>query len=94
VFALVNLEAHFHLLFRNVIAKMKAMVLLTFVIRPWPPQDFGILVDSHTFANEDNGIQADAFMLYTKGIFGKDIVRNSNFISKVGLGIFQYVTSA
>jgi hypothetical protein len=67
---------------------MMSMLLLTFVIQPWPPQDFGILVDSQTFADEENGIQSKIFMLYTKAIFGKNIVRNSNYTPKVGDGTF------
>jgi hypothetical protein len=70
---------------------IKGMILLRSIIQPWPPQYFGTLVDSLTFADiqyKDNGIQLEAFLLYTKAIFGKDIRSNANFTPKVSADLF------
>jgi hypothetical protein len=72
--------------FSKIIDEMKAMLFMTFIIQPWPPDDFGTLVDSQTFVEYDlyaTGIQVDAFRLYTKAIFGKDILQGANFTPKV-----------
>jgi hypothetical protein len=64
---------------------MKAMIMLTFIIQPWPPQDFGMLVDSLTLAKNDrrtSGIHSDAFAMYSMAIFGKDF-DNTTFSPKV-----------
>jgi hypothetical protein len=65
---------------------MKAMIFLTVIVQPWPTPDFGKLVDSQTLTKikyNVNGIQAEAFKLYTKAIFGKVILINANFTPKV-----------
>jgi hypothetical protein len=75
------------LFFSEMVAELKAMILLTFIIQPWPPNDFGTLIDSQTFVEYEEygtGIQIDAFMLYTKAIFGKDILKGANFSPLVG----------
>jgi hypothetical protein len=66
------------------------MIFLTIIIQPWPPQEFGTLLDSQTFARaSDNGIQREAFLLYTKAIFDKDVLQNANFTPKVSLRLFD-----
>jgi hypothetical protein len=72
---------------------MKAIIFLSFIIQPWPPDDFGMLIDTQTFVEYDEygtGMQVDAFMLYTKAIFGKDILHGANFTPKVGLIFFLF----
>jgi hypothetical protein len=54
---------------------------LSFLIQPWPPQDFGLLVDSQTDAG--TGIQKEAFVLYSTAIFNKDVSINGRFVPKV-----------
>jgi hypothetical protein len=66
--------------------EMKAIFLLTLIIHSWPPDDFGILIDTQTSVKYNKigtGIQVDAFMLYTKAIFGKDILHGAKFTPKV-----------
>jgi hypothetical protein len=76
--------------------EIKAMILLTFVIQPWPPNDFGILVDLQTFIEpkDCNGIQPEAFMLYTKALFGIDMTFNTNLTQPVSseLPCIMYMT--
>jgi hypothetical protein len=78
-----------YMVYRYKVAEIKGMILLMFIIRPWPPNDFGTLVHSQTFADDlsrwyENGIDRDGFMLYTNAIFGKDILMNANFTPEVG----------
>jgi hypothetical protein len=79
-----NHNIYINMVYRYVVADIKGMILLTFIIRPWPPDDFGTLVDSQTFAvnSIDNGLDQDGFMMYTKAIFGKDILKNANYTPK------------
>jgi hypothetical protein len=70
---------------RNLVVQIKAMLMLTFIIQPWPPTDFGMLVDSLTFASSTRplGVLEDGLALYSKAIFGKDTVIAANFTPKV-----------
>jgi hypothetical protein len=62
------------------------MIFLSFIIQPWPPQEFGTLLDSQTFERTSyNGIQREAFLLYTKAIFDKDVLQNANYTPKVSV---------
>jgi hypothetical protein len=54
---------------------MKSMILLTLIIQPWPPQDFGQFVDSQTFSVK-HGVQKDTFSMYFNAIFNKDLLSN------------------
>jgi hypothetical protein len=58
------------------------MILLTLLIQPFPPQDFGQFVDSQTFSVKQ-GIQKDTFSMYFNAIFNKDALNNS-FIPAAG----------
>jgi hypothetical protein len=84
------------LLYRSMVDHVKGMILMTFLIRPWPPEDFGTLVDSQTFSDVrlewytqfENGIDQDGFMLYTNAIFNKDILKSASFNPEVSWGKF------
>jgi hypothetical protein len=57
------------------------MLLLTYIIQPWPPQDFGTLVDSQTHAKSyrPSGILLEAFTMYTQSVFDKDLLLGAKF---------------
>jgi hypothetical protein len=59
------------------------MIILSYIAKPWPPQDFGTLIDSLTFESFYNGIELDAFTLYSKAIFDSNVLNNTNFTPKV-----------
>jgi hypothetical protein len=73
--------------------KMKAMILLTFIIHPFPPEDFGTLVDSLSLSKPDHdygmskgiGIGEDGFLLFSRAILGRYIVTNATEVS------YQYI---
>jgi hypothetical protein len=54
--------------------------LLMSLLRPMsmPLQDFGLLVDSQTFDRMHNGIPQEAFLMYSKAIFGKYVINGSH----------------
>ena len=68
--------------FREVVGFIKGFFLLTSIVRPWPPRDFGMLVDSQTFSTLI-GAELDSFSLYYKAIFGEDFIDNSSTSSPV-----------
>jgi hypothetical protein len=72
---------------RYYVKQVKAMLLLTFIIQPWPPKDFGMLIDSLTFASSTRplGVLKDGLTLYSKAIFGNDILIAANFTPKVAV---------
>jgi hypothetical protein len=76
--------------FRQYVQMTKAMILLSYIIQPWPPQDFGTIVDTLTFTYADQGIQLEALMLYTKAIFGNNYILNANFTPKVSASMSSY----
>jgi hypothetical protein len=61
---------------------MKSMILLAIMINPWPPKDFGFLVDSQTFST-DFGIAKEGFSIMCSAIFGIGPRNNSYFDNKV-----------
>jgi hypothetical protein len=42
-----------------------------------PLEDFGLLVDSQSFGEQRIGIQLDAFQMYSKAIFGNNVLNCS-----------------
>jgi hypothetical protein len=67
----------------------KSIVYLMLVIQPWPPEDFGMLADSlvaiqaATFSSGNAGMNKDVFTMFSKTIFGNDVLNDANLTLKV-----------
>jgi hypothetical protein len=62
------------------------MAFLMQVIHPWPPQDFGMLVDclgSYQLGVAHAGMNKDAFTMFSKAIFGNGVLIDENIMLKV-----------
>jgi hypothetical protein len=58
------------------------MILLTAMINPWPPRDFGFLIDSQTLST-NSGISKEAFSMIITAIFDKRIIDSIQLDHKV-----------
>jgi hypothetical protein len=62
------------------------MAFLMLVIHPWPPQDFGSLVDSigsYQLGVAYAGMNKEGFTMFSKAIFGNDVLNDENVTLKV-----------
>jgi hypothetical protein len=55
---------------------------MTAIINPWPPRNFGFLVDSQALSTS-YGISKEAFIMITTAIFNKDIMNSSQLDHEV-----------
>jgi hypothetical protein len=59
------------------------------VIQPWPPQDFGLLVDGLMIWSDGKresthaGMEKVAFTMFSKTIFGNDVLNDANLTLRV-----------
>jgi hypothetical protein len=82
------LEGHYNILlkvfiFRNKISLMKGQLLLSFIIQPFPPKDFGQYVDYQSLPI-NIGIGKDTFLMYTNAIFNKGVQNNVSLPTAAG----------
>jgi hypothetical protein len=61
---------------------MWSMILLTAIINPWPPRNFGFLVDSQTLST-NYGISKEAFSMISTAIFDQGIMNSSQLDPEV-----------
>jgi hypothetical protein len=62
------------------------MAFLMLVIHPWPPKDFGILVDSlgsYQLGDANAGMNKDGFTIFSKALFGNDVLNEENIVLRV-----------
>jgi hypothetical protein len=72
--------------FSSYVKQLKSMALLMLLIQPWPPQDFGMLIDSlgsFQLGVAHAGMNKDAFTMFSKAIFGNDVLIDENIRQKV-----------
>jgi hypothetical protein len=77
------------LLFRWISKLVKSIVYMMLIIQPWPPQDFGLLVDGLMIWSYGKreltyaGMEKDAFTMFSKTIFGNDVLNDANLTLRV-----------